>query len=663
LKFRRTKQEMIPQRFAFICVVLLTLASWAGAQTWTPLAHQPSFTASTALLLTDGTVMVQAQESSAWWRLTPDKTGNYINGTWTQLASLPSGYAPLYYASAVLPDGRVVIEGGEFNITGPAAETTRGAIYNPVSNSWISITPPSGVTQIGDASGIVLPNGSFMLGPVNSSSQWILNPSTLNWTLTGSGKADANSEENWALLPNGNVLTVDAQNGTNSEIYSFVSGAWSSAGGTIVTLPSNNGDIRFVPEVGPALLRPDGTVFATGATSSTAIYNPNTGAWSAGPTFPNSLSVADGPAALLPNGNVLVDASPFQIPPSQFFEFNGTSLISVSSPPNTGNDPSFVGRMLVLPTGQILFTHGSNQIQIYTPQGTYQNAWRPTISSSLPNTLNPSSINNFISGTQFNGLSQGASYGDDAQSATNYPLVQIINNATGDLAFARTHDHSTMAVATGSALVSTLFDVPANIETGASTLRVVANGIPSAEMPINVSFGSSANCPETKCTLVQNAYISHFTGIDCTGGEHYYTQYFGADGIRRSWDGQGFYGTALTTVTNRSWKGSDGQCHNDWPVGNTLSSFVTVYRDTQFTPVQGAYISHFTEPNCTGQESYYTKYFNSDGIRRSWDGQGSVGSIIYTATTKSWKGSDGMCHNDWTTAPYNTLDGFVRVYR
>jgi hypothetical protein len=652
---------MIHKRFVFICIVLLTFASWAGAQTWTPLAHQPSFTASTALLLTDGTVMVQAQESSAWWRLTPDKTGNYVNGTWSQLASMPSGYGPLYYASAVLPDGRVVIEGGEYNISGNAVETTLGAIYNPVSNSWLSLTPPSGVSQIGDASSVVLPNGTFMLGPVNSSSQWLLNPSTLNWTLTGAAKSDPNSEENWALLPNGNVLTVDTQNNTNSEIYNATSGAWSSAGSTMVTLPSNGG-MGIVPELGPALLRPDGTVFATGATSNTAIFNTNTGLWSAGPTFPNGLGVADGPAALLPNGNVLVDASPFFNPPSQFFEFNGSSLIAVSAPPNT-NVPSYFGRMLVLPTGQILFTHGSNQIQIYTPTGTYQSAWRPTISSSLPNTLNPGSINNFINGTQFNGLSQGASYGDDAQSATNYPLVQITNNATGDQAVARTHDHSTMAVATGSALVSTLFDVSANTETGPSTLRVVANGIPSPEMAINVSFGPSANCPESKCTLVQNAYISHFTGIDCAGGEHYYTPYFNGDGIRRSWDGQGFFGIATTTVTNRSWRGNDGQCHNDWPVGNTLSGFVTVYRDTQFTPVQGAYISHFTDANCTGQESYYTKYFNSDGIRRSWDGQGRVGSIIYTATTKSWMGSDGMCHNDWTTAPYNTLDGFVRIYR
>lgn len=653
---------MFARKLACICLALLSLAAFAGAQTWTPLTHQPAFNASTALLLTDGTVMVQAQESSAWWRLTPDKTGNYINGTWTQLASLPSGYAPLYYASVVLQDGRVVVEGGEDNNGTNNVETTLGAIYNPVSNSWISLMPPGGVPSIGDASGIVLPNGTFMLGPVFSSTQWLLNPSTLNWSSTGAGKADANSEESWALLPNGNLLTVDTENATNSEIYSFVGGAWSSAGNTPAPLITNNGDNRFVPEVGPALLRPDGTVFAAGATSNTAVYNPNTGSWSAGPTFPGGIGVADGPAALLPSGNVLLNASPYFTGPSQFFEFNGASLISVPAPPTT-NFPSYAGRMLLLPTGQVLFTHGSSQVLIYSPLGTYQSAWQPTISaSSLPGTVNPGSVNLSVFGTQFNGLSQGAAYGDDAQSATNYPLVRITNNATGDLAYARTHDHSTMAVATGSTLVSTLFDVPAGIETGPSTLQVVANGIPSSEASINVLFGPSGFCPETTCTQVQNAYISHFTGIDCSGGEHYYTPYFNSDGIRRSWDGQGFFGTALTTVTNRSWKGTDGQCHNDWPNGNTLSGFVTIYRDTQFTPVQAAYISHFTGPNCTGEESYYTHYFNDDGIRRSWDGHGMVGSIIYTATNESWKGSDGMCHNDWVTNP-NTLSGFVHVYR
>jgi len=43
-----------------------------------------------------------------------------------------------------------------------------------------------------------------------------------------------------------------------------------------------------------------------------------------------------------------------------------------------------------------------------------------------------------------------------------------------------------MGVATGTAIVSTNFDVPTTIETGASTLVVIANGIPSAAVDITV---------------------------------------------------------------------------------------------------------------------------------------------------------------------------------
>ena len=77
-------------------------------------------------------------------------------------------------------------------------------------------------------------------------------------------------------------------------------------------------------------------------------------------------------------------------------------------------------------------------------------------------------------------------YGDDQQAATNYPLVRLVNQASGHVFYTRTHNPSTMAVATGSKKVSTKFDVPANAETGLSQLFVVANGIPSSGYFVNV---------------------------------------------------------------------------------------------------------------------------------------------------------------------------------
>src|SRR5664279_96010 len=97
------------------CVVLLAALGIVSAQTWTPLTNQPAFSASTAFILTDGRVMVQDTGAQDWWALTPDVNGSYQNGTWSQLASLPPAYSPLYYASAILPDGRLAVLGGEYN--------------------------------------------------------------------------------------------------------------------------------------------------------------------------------------------------------------------------------------------------------------------------------------------------------------------------------------------------------------------------------------------------------------------------------------------------------------------------------------------------------------------------------------------------------------------
>ena len=504
---------MKSRRCTFALLAFAVLLIWlgvAGAQSWQPLTNRPRFIASPSnpLLLTDGTVIVHDTCGRHWSRLTPDNTGSYVNGTWSAVASLPAGYGPLYFASAVLPDGRVIVEGGEYNFCKPVW-TNLGAIYDPTTDTWTSVSPPGffGGTlhhphAIGDAQGVVLANGQFMVADSLTRQAALLNPRTLTWTATGAGKFDPNDEEGWTLLPNGKVLAVDAYvplggfqynpTGMNSELYNPASGKWHSAGSTPVQLwdsAANCGGLNAASfELGPAVLRPDGTVFYAGANSCgaghTAIYDSNAGTWSAGPDFPDALNIADGPASLLPNGNVLLDASPGIFnKPTYFFEFDGSNLNPVPGPPNASRDSSFYGNMLVLPTGQILFTDFSKDIEIYTSTGTYNPGWAPRIQSA-PATVSPGG-SYVISGYLFNGLSQGAAYGDDAQAATNYPLVRITNRATGHVFYSRTHDHSSMAVAFGG-LVSTHFDVPADQELGVSDLVVVANGIPSKPVTVSV---------------------------------------------------------------------------------------------------------------------------------------------------------------------------------
>src|SRR4029077_4468342 len=146
-----------------VAVVLLAFTSVSLAQTLQTLVHQPPNGAYLPFLLTDGTVMFQGNNSATWSKLTPDINGSYLNGTWSQLASLQSGYSPDDVASAVLADGRVVIIGGEYNF-GNFTLTNLGAIYNPVANTWISLQPPTGWDFIGDSPSVVVPNGKFVVG-------------------------------------------------------------------------------------------------------------------------------------------------------------------------------------------------------------------------------------------------------------------------------------------------------------------------------------------------------------------------------------------------------------------------------------------------------------------------------------------------------------------
>lgn len=485
-------------RTVSIAAVALLCSIGAAAQSWQALNNKASFGAGAMLLLTDGSVLVHSEQSNSqnWYKLTPDASGSYVNGTWSQIATMPAGYAPLYFGSAVLPDGRVIVEGGEYNNL-QAVWTNQGAIYDPLADAWTSVQPPSGWHHIGDAPASVLPNGIFMQSDCCGKVAALLDPTTLTWTPTGANKFDVYDEEGFTLLPSGKLLTVDAYvfqydaTGMNSELYDPATGTWTSAGSTGVQLwDSCGGSNGASYEVGPAVLRPDGTVLATGANGCgaghTAIYNSKTGTWTPGPDFPSVDAASDAPAALETNGKVLVMTSTevFQRG-ATFYEWDGTSFNKIVGPPSGSSDSSFYGHFLELPSGQILFSDFSNDIEVFTPAGTYDPSWAPAISKAPKNVKRGSTYT--VSGTQFNGLSQGAAYGDDYQSATNYPLVRITNNTTGHVFYCRTHNFSTMAVATGNASVSTDFDVPAGAESGASTLTVVANGIPSASVAVTVN--------------------------------------------------------------------------------------------------------------------------------------------------------------------------------
>jgi hypothetical protein len=465
---------------------------------WQALTNPPPFEPGATFLMTDGTVMVQdlggATASPDWWRLAPDSAGSYVDGTWSQLASLPNTYAPTYYASAVLPDGRLAIAGGEYN-NGDRVQTNLGAIYDPVANTWTMIPPPNGGmgnwTEIGDGPSEVLADGRWLIGGVATTDNAILDPSTLTWTTTGApGKKLGGSEAGFSLLPNGKVLTVDvaapACETGSTEILDPATMAWSSAGFTPTPL-ANCGDVS---EIGPQLLTYDGKVFAEGARSQTALYNVATGTWSAGPVLPTvggeQQGAFDAGSALLPNGDVLFTSRAVEFPPtvaSHVFLYDGTSLTMLPDDPTTTGGGIFT--MLLLPTGQVL-TEVTGGLRIYTGTGSPDSAWMPTV-TSVPTTLAAGQTYT-LNGKQLNGLSDGTAFGDDFQGSTNYPLVQITNDGSGVVTYARTSKMANRSIAPG-ALSCTDFTLPAGIPAGTSKLRIVANGIASA--PVAVTIGDT----------------------------------------------------------------------------------------------------------------------------------------------------------------------------
>src|ERR1700677_4547899 len=123
---------------ALIFCGLLT-APRARAGTWVTVASQPTNNDGIGmmLLLSDGTVMCSHSNANdgLWFKLTPDKYGSYVNGTWSELAN--ATYGRLYYTSAVLTNGTVFVAGGEYG-----SGKTHIQIYDPVADSWTELFPP-----------------------------------------------------------------------------------------------------------------------------------------------------------------------------------------------------------------------------------------------------------------------------------------------------------------------------------------------------------------------------------------------------------------------------------------------------------------------------------------------------------------------------------------
>lgn len=494
-----------------LAAILAVCAWWlplrvSAEGTWMPLTNLAPNGVETMLLLPDGTVMAEGSgPNTAWYKLTPDSTGSYINGTWTTLASMH--YSRLYYSSDVLTNGNVFVAGAEYG-----NGTTNSEIYDSVNNIWNIIPVPNGIINKNnsinssggntagfvDSASSVLNNGQVLVLPVANSTfgeTTTYNQVANTWStayLVNSGNED---EACTVRLPDDSILLVDS-GGTSSERYIPSLNNWVDDANVPVALYDSYGT-----EQGPGFLLPNGKAFFIGSTPYTAIYTPSgdasPGSWIAGPNIPGNLGAPDAPACMMNNGKILCALSPTPYnltgtnyvftTPSYFYEYDYSSgpigaFTQIHAPGGgfTRNEVTYNDRMLQLPNGNVLFTDGGSQLYVYEPDGSPLPSGQPTIYGV---SWNPNGSLH-VTGTLFNGISIGAAYGDDAQMDSNYPLIRFTSGST--VYYGRTYNWSSTTLQSGP-LVSTEVQLPPAVfqNPGAWTLQVVCNGNPSGGVPFS----------------------------------------------------------------------------------------------------------------------------------------------------------------------------------
>ncbi|MEO8769019.1 MAG: BNR-repeat neuraminidase N-terminal domain-containing protein [Ferruginibacter sp.] len=496
----------------------------AGSQTiidegvWTPVAATaPHDNHGVMLLLSDGSVICHSNAGGAdgngtlWDKLTPDIHGSYINGTWSTTA--PMNDTRLFFSSQVLKDGRVYVGGGEYGTGGAKAE-----IYDPLTNVWTA-APAPGVT-LSDANSEILEDGRILQAVVDGGvspflrTTKIYNPSN-NTYVTGPTTNGIHNESVWVKLPDNSILFIDRLS-TNSERYIPATNTWI----TDATVPINLYD-PFGDETGAGILLPDGRAFFIGSQGTTAFYTPSgnaaPGSWSVGPVLPNSTGAPDAPMAMMANGKVLCAVSPGPtstgtqfIPPTYFYEFdyltNSFTLIHAPGEVASLNIACYQTTFLDLPDGSVLYaqnqSNSSSQYYIYTPTGSPIAAGKPTISS-----ITQTSCTSFqIDGTQFNGISQGASYGDDWQMSTNYPVIRLTNGS--NVYYCRTFNWNSTGVKRGNQPDNAQFTLPAGLPIATYQLVVTANGIASDPVSFTPTpyLTSTLTAPAT-CSNIAFSYV------------------------------------------------------------------------------------------------------------------------------------------------------------
>jgi Galactose oxidase, central domain/Kelch motif len=276
---------------------------------------------------------------------------------WTTAGSTETMH--MFHTTTLLPSGMVLIAGG-FDY-GPGGSIAVAELFDPISGSWTAtgslLMPRSGHTAT------LLPDGKVLVtGGCGSecalASAELYDPATGTWTVTGS-MTTPRAAHTAMLLPNGKVLVAGGYiNDASAELYDQTTGTWGATGSMLTGRSYHT-----------ATLLPSGKVLVTGgdapqtldggyASASAELYDATTGTWS--PTSSMSMERSWHSATLLPNGNVLVAENANTAAGN-----SGSSSTELYDPTNgtwsaTGSMKTArgVGAAALLPSGKVLIAGG-----------------------------------------------------------------------------------------------------------------------------------------------------------------------------------------------------------------------------------------------------------------------------------------------------------------
>ena len=159
-------------------------------------------------------------------------------GAWTATGNMHSKRAGAAYTA--LPDGRVMVAGGNFGRIWPFCEST-AEIYDPSTDVWTSTGSMAEVRRDGTATVIRMPDGSRRVlaaggfdnrGGGFLASAELYDPATDSWTATGSMTTARTGHTATLMTANGLVLVTGGSDGTSAvssaEIYDPATGTWTA---------------------------------------------------------------------------------------------------------------------------------------------------------------------------------------------------------------------------------------------------------------------------------------------------------------------------------------------------------------------------------------------------------------------------------------------------